>query len=68
MANEPGHFRLYEQGGQFFWTLTNDLGLTIATSESFPDKDAALKAAKWVRTKAAACGVIQPPSTAPSIA
>ncbi len=65
MAGGKGQFRLDcatdGQGGRsWFWRLTNDFGVTIATSERFPDQDAAKKAAKWVRTKAAQC-VLDPP-------
>jgi uncharacterized protein YegP (UPF0339 family) len=60
VAGERGQFRFEyatnEQGGRtWFWRLIDDVGLTIATSEQFPDEDAAKKAAKWVRTGAAKC-------------
>jgi hypothetical protein len=67
MANEAGHFRLEcvtdGAGGQLWsWTLTDELGLVIATSARFPDRKAALQAAEWVTTRAAACAIEEPPS------
>jgi uncharacterized glyoxalase superfamily protein PhnB len=47
--------------------LIDDFGLTIATSEQFPNEDAAKKAAKWVRTGAAKCAVVDSPSWTPSV-
>jgi uncharacterized glyoxalase superfamily protein PhnB len=72
VAGERGQFRIEyatnEQGVRtWFWRLIDDFGLTIATSAQFPDEDAAKRAAKWVRTGAAKCAVVESPSGTPSV-
>ena len=64
---EPGKFRLYRTGDLFFWHLTNDLGMAIARSEEFPDRASAEAAIQWVKDNADNCGIMEPPSKAPSI-
>jgi len=69
MADEPGNFRLDKfadgKGGWYFiWTLTTDLGQSVATSERFPDRPAAEKAIKWVKDNVAKCTTLEPPQRA----
>lgn len=55
-----GFFRLASvESGGWQWELVSRLmGQTIATSPRFADRDAALKAIKWLRTSAARCPIV----------
>jgi uncharacterized protein YegP (UPF0339 family) len=73
MTDAPGHFRLKtvtdgSGGSLIMWTLTTDMGQTVATSERFPDRAAAEKTIQWLKDNVAICDTLDPPHTGPNIA
>ena len=69
MADIPGHFRLLEARSStgrrnpeaWTWTLTTDMGQTVAASGEFPDRATAERAIQWVKDSAVNCPVLGPP-------
>jgi hypothetical protein len=59
MAEKPrGYFKvtLKERGWQ--WELISETGQTIAMSPHVPERDAALKTLKWLRTNIEKCPIV----------
>jgi uncharacterized protein YegP (UPF0339 family) len=50
-AKSAGYFEVTSKGQSGWqWELTAEVGQTIATSSLVPERDAALKTLKWLRT------------------
>jgi hypothetical protein len=69
-AAPPGIFRLaelldHDGGTVWVWTLTTDLGHTVATSHHFPDRESALRAIHWLRENVYLCTVMDAPPRRP---